>query len=181
VHDLIAACAALRSERPEAAPSLIIVGDGEERAALETCARAFQLDHVHFAGFRNQTELPAFYDLCDVFVLPSDNEAWGLVLNEVMNAGKPVVASDQVGAAADLIQEGVNGHVFPAGDVAALRSRIASILADPARARGMGQASRKIISGWNFEAGRVGLLSALAWLASAKKQKRGHLRVTYAP
>jgi glycosyltransferase involved in cell wall biosynthesis len=131
VHDLIAVCAALKSDQSRLAPSLVIVGEGEERAALETCARAFQLDSVRFAGFRNQTELPAFYDLCDLFVLPSENEAWGLVLNEVMNAGKPVIASDQVGAARDLIREGVNGHVFPAGDLAALRNRIAGVLGGP--------------------------------------------------
>ena len=135
---------------------------------------------MRFAGFRNQTELPAFYDLCDLFVLPSDNEAWGLVLNEVMNAGKPIIASDQVGAARDLIREGVNGHVFPAGDLATLRAHVISVLADPARAAHMGRASRELVSGWNFAAGRAGLLNALSWLANAKEQKGPHLRVTCA-
>lgn len=181
VHDLIAVCAALKDGPSRLAPNLVIVGDGEERAALETCARAFQLDTVRFAGFRNQTELPAFYDLCDLFVLPSDNEAWGLVINEVMNAGRPVITSDQVGAARDLIREGVNGHIFPAGDVAALRDRITSVLQDPARAVRMGRASRELVSGWNFAAGRAGLLNALAWLANTKEQKERHFRVTCAP
>jgi glycosyltransferase involved in cell wall biosynthesis len=83
-----------------------------------------------------------------------------------------VIASDQVGAAPDLIRQGINGYIFPAGDVAALRTRVANVLADPAQAQRMGQASRKIISGWNFEAGRAGLLSALGWLASTKKNGR---------
>jgi glycosyltransferase involved in cell wall biosynthesis len=165
VQDLIDACAGFARERRELGPYLVIVGDGEQRAALTSRALGVHLDTV-WAGFRNQTELPAFYDLCDLFVLPSDNEAWGLVLNEAMNAAKPVVASDCVGAARDLIQEGINGHVFPAGDVDALRDRIASVLKDPERALSMGRASREIISGWNFEAGRAGLLGALARVAS---------------
>jgi glycosyltransferase involved in cell wall biosynthesis len=180
VHDLIAVCAAIKNERPKLAPNLLIVGDGEERMALEGCACAFQLDTVRFAGFRNQTELPALYDLCDLFVLPSDNEAWGLVLNEAMNAGKPVIASDQVGAARDLIRAGVNGHVYPAGDLAALRGRIVDILSDRERAARMGRASREIIREWSFAADRIGLLNALEWLASVRAPKNRYLHVTYA-
>ena len=65
---------------------------------------------VRFLGFRNQSEMPAFYDLCDLFVLPSHFEPWGLVINEAMNAGKPVIVSDCVGAAPDLVQTGRNGR-----------------------------------------------------------------------
>ena len=180
VDDLIEACAGFERKRFEEAPYLVIVGDGPERVALEARARALRFDSIRWAGFRNQSELPAFYDLCDLLVLPSDNEAWGLVLNEVMNAGKPVVASDRVGASRDLIREGVNGVIFPAGDVAALRNSIAHILENPERAVQMGNASRKIIGEWNFEADRLGLLNALAKIASVKGRQSERLRVTSA-
>jgi glycosyltransferase involved in cell wall biosynthesis len=74
-----------------------------------------------FAGFRNQSELPAFYVAADVLVLPSDaNETWGLVVNEAMACGVPAIVSDAVGCACDLIDEGSTGWTFPVGGVAAL-------------------------------------------------------------
>src|SRR2546422_11478662 len=82
-------------------PYLLFVGDGPSRGEIE--GRAGRLGSaVRFLGFRNQSELPALYDLCDVFVLPSLFEPWGLVVNEVMNAARPVIVSDRVGAAPDL-------------------------------------------------------------------------------
>jgi glycosyltransferase involved in cell wall biosynthesis len=171
VDDLIEACIGLTSPRPGLPPYLLIVGDGLERAALKARARSLRFDAIKWAGFRNQSELPAFYDLCDVLVLPSDNEAWGLVLNEAMNAGKPVIASDRVGAARDLIHEGINGAVFPAGDVKALRKAIGRVLEEPDRATQMGRASREIIRKWNFEADRIGLLNALGRVVNIEKHR----------
>lgn len=140
---------------------LLLVGDGEMRAPLEAEARTMGLRDARFLGFRNQTELPALYDLCDVFVLPSTNEPWGLVVNEVMAAGKPVVVSDAVGCAADLVIPGRNGAVFPVGSVAALAEGLSGILGDPKQAARMGRASRDIISGWSFEQDVAGLRLAL--------------------
>jgi len=171
VHDLLEAFVRIAPDCRRAPPYLLFVGDGEERTALEARVRLLRTDYVRFIGFKNQTQLPAYYDLCDLFVLPSANEAWGLVLNEVMNAGKPVIASDRVGAARDLIREGVNGFVFPAGQVAALSERITAVLARPATAARMGLVSRQIVSGWNFEADRIGLIEALAYLKSVKRRK----------
>ncbi len=99
-------------------PYLVIVGDGEERQRLEQQAAGDP--DIRFLGFRNQTELPRYFDLCDVFVLPSRHEPWGLVVNEAMNAGRAVVVSDDVGCQQDLVREGETGAVFPVGDVAAL-------------------------------------------------------------
>ncbi|MGC1677204.1 MAG: glycosyltransferase family 4 protein, partial [Candidatus Binataceae bacterium] len=159
-RDLIEACAALHSP-PR--PYLLIVGDGEERAALEARTQKRGLGGaVRFLGFRNQTELPRLYDLCDVFVLPSDAEPWGLVLNEVMNAAKPVIASDAVGAAPDLVIEGENGFVYPVGDIAALTRAIERITSSPEHAAAMGAKSLEIVARYSFDADRTGLLAALA-------------------
>ena len=117
---------------------------------------------MRFLGFRNQSELPALYDLCDLFVLPSRFEPWGLVVNEVMNASRPVLVSDHVGAAPDLVTDGENGFVYPSGDVAALTSRLSQVLKSPALRARMGERSLKRISAWDFTAGRAGLLEALA-------------------
>ncbi len=79
-----------------------------------------------------------------------------------MNAGRAIVASDQVGSAADLVQPGVNGAIVPAGDAAALAAALAGIVADPARCRAMGEASRRLIAGWGFEQDVAGLKQAMA-------------------
>jgi glycosyltransferase involved in cell wall biosynthesis len=143
------------------APYLLFVGDGPLRCSLEESARPLG-DAVRFLGFRNQSELPALYDLCDVFALPSRFEPWGLVVNEAMNAGRPVIVSDRVGAAADLVEDGVNGFVYPSGDVDALASRLRRILESPALLARMGERSLERITSWDFEADRRGLVEALS-------------------
>ncbi len=110
-------------------PYLLIVGDGEERQRLEQQAAGDP--DLRFLGFRNQTELPRYFDLCDVFVLPSQHEPWGLVVNEAMNAGRAVVVSDDVGCQQDLVREGETGAVFSVGDVAALAAALERVLAAP--------------------------------------------------
>jgi glycosyltransferase involved in cell wall biosynthesis len=142
-------------------PYLLFAGDGELRSSIESEARSADLEGVRFLGFRNQTELPALYDLCDVFVLPSVDEPWGLVINEVMAVGRPIVASDRVGCARDLVQDGVHGMKFRAGDVSALADALGYILADPVRAAVMGTASRDIIADWSFNEDVAGLRTAL--------------------
>jgi glycosyltransferase involved in cell wall biosynthesis len=144
-----------------APPYLLFLGDGEMRAALQAQARAQALADVRFLGFRNQTELPAFFDLADVFVLPSIHEPWGLIVNEVMAVGRAVVVSDQVGCAADLVRHGVNGYIFPAGDVDALAASLREIVTAPERARAMGAASRAIIERWSLREAVAGLRQAL--------------------
>ena len=96
----------------DAVPYLLIVGDGEERTRLESQRRELHLEGVRFAGFRNQTELPAFFHLADVFVLPSRHEPWGLIVNEAMAAGCAVIVSSDVGGHVDLVVDGVEGFVY---------------------------------------------------------------------
>jgi glycosyltransferase involved in cell wall biosynthesis len=143
-------------------PYLVIVGDGEERAALEKQAADAGLDGVRFCGFRNQSELPRFFDLATVFVLPSRHEPWGLIVNEVMNAGRAVIVSDEVGCQPDLVEDGVEGFVFPAGNVAALTDALRKVLATPETAVAMGELGLAKIQGWNFEEDVRGLRGAIA-------------------
>lgn len=145
---------------PEPRPYLIYVGDGELRASLEETVNNHQLKDVRFAGFRNQGELPAFYALADIFVLPSVNETWGLVINEAMNAGCAIITTDQVGSAADLVCDNQNGFVLKARDVPALVSALRSCLAEE-RYREMGAKSLEIINGWGIKENVAGLRIAL--------------------
>lgn len=115
---------------------LVIAGAGELQGRMEEAARAAGLD-AQFLGFVNQSRLPSVYASSDVVVLPSIAiETWGLVVNEAMACGVPAVVSDAVGCGPDLIQPGATGAVAPLGDVPALATSIASVLAfDPSLTR----------------------------------------------
>ena len=120
-----------------------------------------RLENVHILGFRNQLELPACYAMADLLVLPSSIEPWGLVVNEAMCFGLPVIVSDKVGAAADLIRDGVNGFTYPVGQIEALAERLQMVLADEQVCQEMGRQSRAIIRRWGFDEVADGLLKAL--------------------
>lgn len=143
-------------------PYLVIVGDGEQRAQLESQARQLKLEDVRFAGFRNQSELPRFFQLADVFVLPSRHEPWGLIVNEAMASGCPAIVSSDVGCHADLITNGVEGCVFPVGDMPALTLALHQVFSSPETPRKMGEAARRRISTWTYEEDVRGLQEALA-------------------
>jgi glycosyltransferase involved in cell wall biosynthesis len=97
----------------------VMVGSGPLQAELERRVHDSGV-HVAFAGFRNQSELPAYYALSDVLVLPSTRESWGLVVNEAMACGLPAVVSDAAGCVPDLIDERYSGLSFASGDVKGL-------------------------------------------------------------
>jgi glycosyltransferase involved in cell wall biosynthesis len=149
----------------EPRPYLVIVGDGEQRAELEQQAAATGFNSIRFCGFRNQSELPRFFDLSTVFVLPSRHEPWGLIVNEVMAAARPVIVTDDVGCAPDLIEDGVNGFVYPVGDVNALEHALRRILDQPGAAQAMGQRAFERITTWSFAEDIQALRRALAALA----------------
>ena len=138
-----------------------MVGSGEMAADLVDLAARLKLDNVHFHGFVNQGTLPQLYGAADVFVLPSENEPWGLAINEAMCAGLPIVASTGVGCIPDLVQECVNGKTFVPGDVEGLTNALQPILVDVETRQRMGAASRDIISRWSYAECAVGLQTAL--------------------
>ncbi len=148
--------------RREPHPYLLFIGDGELRPALEARASRLGWNSIRFLGFKNQTELPGYYDLCDVFVLPSVQEPWGLAINEVMNVAKVVIVSDEVGCGPDLVRHGENGYVFRAGDIADLSCVLREVLAEPEKTVAMGRHSLTIINRWGFDEDIAGLQQALA-------------------
>lgn len=148
--------------RDEPYPYLIYVGDGEQRSELEANAAATGWKSIRFLGFKNQQEIPALYDLCDAFVLPSTFEPWGLVVNEAMNASKAIIVSDHAGCAPDLVRDGVNGFVFRTGDPTDLARALRDALNDLWVCAEMGRRSLEIINRWSFEQDVHGLRAALS-------------------
>ena len=144
----------------EPIPYLLIVGDGEHRKELED--RASTIKSIRFCGFRNQSELPRFFDIASVFVLPSRHEPWGLIVNEVMNAGRAVIISDDVGCQPDLIEDGIEGAIFPVRDIDALTDALRRVLASPEITAAMGRQALQRIQKWGFEQDIQGLRQAIA-------------------
>lgn len=157
-ESVLQAAALLRDRGVQVA--VLMVGAGDMDGELRALSNSLALQNVVFPGFVNQSELPRVYAAADVFVLPSDDEPWGFIVNEVMCAGLPVVVSEEVGCVPDLVRDGVNGRLMKPGDAQSMASALQYILSDPARREEMGQKSLAIISDWNYERCRVGLVAA---------------------
>jgi 1,2-diacylglycerol 3-alpha-glucosyltransferase len=157
VQSILRAYAAYRRETSSAPWSLVIVGSGPEEAALRRMVDAERLDGVHWAGFRQIEELPVFYALAGALVLASISEPWGLVVNEAMASGLPLIVSSRVGAVGDLVFPGINGYVFDPEDVPTLAMLMDRMGGNPARTARMGQASREIVSIYTPNAWAVAL------------------------
>jgi len=107
---------------------LFIVGDGPMREKFEKCIKDYRLDNVILIGFQPHKEVSSFYAAADVLVLPSEHETWGIVVNEAMCFGLPIIVSDRVGAGVDLVRDGYNGFIFPVGNVEKFSGAIEKII-----------------------------------------------------
>lgn len=131
---------------------LVMVGEGELRGQMEDFIRSNHVKNVVLTGFVNQSEIPRYYAAADVFVMCSGiGETWGLAVNEAMNFSKPVVVSDTCGCSKDLVENGVNGYVFPEGDVEELKICISNIIYDSAFITTAGQRSLEIVNRFSIE------------------------------
>jgi glycosyltransferase involved in cell wall biosynthesis len=123
---------------------LLMAGDGPRREFLRRRAQRLGISNIAITGseVRGDRERNLLYSLCSVFVLPSRKgriaEPWGLVLNEAAAAGLPIVTTDGVGAAGDLIRDGETGRVVEQGNARALADAISGFLRSPAEARRCG-------------------------------------------
>ena len=170
--DLVAAFHSLHRRSCAPRPYLLIAGDGPQRGEVEAAARRLEQelgeDCVRMLGFATQTELPRLYDLCDVLVLPSSYEPWGLVVNECMNAARPVVVSDRVGSGLDLVDDGRTGRIFPHGNTDALADALGDVLQSREHARALGRAALERVQSLDFNAVATGLERALERLVPAQ-------------
>lgn len=146
---LLEAYAEYHRELGADAYDLVLCGDGPERPSLEVLARKWGLhDQVRFVGFVQYADMPALYGLARALVHVSLVEPWGLVVNEAMAAGLPVLVSECCGCASDLVREGVNGFTFPARQSEAIARALARATRE-ADLKSMGIASESMIASWS--------------------------------
>lgn len=150
--------------------SLVLPGDGPLRPDLCRLIADLHLqDFVRLPGFKQYGELPAYYGCAAAFVHASTVEQWGLVVNEAMASGLPVLVSNRCGCARDLVREGVNGFTFDPWDVEQLAQLMLKIAAPEFPLVAFGEASRRIIADWSPDRFAGGLeQAALAALAAPR-------------
>ena len=152
--------------------ALLLAGDGPFRAPAGAAG-------VHHAGPLDPPELRNFYAGSDVLVLPSIptrdfREPWGLVANEAMSQGLPVIATDAVGAAAGgLVQDGRTGLVVPAGDAPALASALRRMHDDPGLRHRLGATAREAVQAYSFDAWAAGMSRGLAAAGASRTRENG--------
>jgi glycosyltransferase involved in cell wall biosynthesis len=141
---------------------LVLLGDGPLRESLNQQLSNLNLaQHVHLPGFKQYDELPAYFGLAGAFVHASATEQWGLVVNEAMASGLPVLVSRRCGCATDLVREGGNGFTFEHDNVEAIANLMLKISTPGFPLADFGAESRRIISSWGPERFAGGLCEAV--------------------
>ena len=124
------------------------IGGQPEQAHLDFCKEK-SLTNVHFVGFQKREELASFYRAADCLVLPTKSDVWGLVINEAMAYGLPVITTDRCVAGLELVKDGVNGYLVPVEDNGALAEKLNRMLCEDMRK--MGEAALETIRPYTLE------------------------------
>jgi glycosyltransferase involved in cell wall biosynthesis len=151
---------------------LVILGDGPERRSLtEAASTGVSRDAITFAGYHQAEEVAVYYGLASAFIHPPLVDQWGLVVNEAMAAGLPVLVSTGAGAAEDLVKDGVNGFTFDPSATSAIAEAMSRISRPDADLTEMGRRSRELVDSWGLERFADGLWRAAC--AGASSAQRG--------
>jgi glycosyltransferase involved in cell wall biosynthesis len=170
VRDLLAAWKFV--EQHNDSYRLVVLGDGPLLPELKAYAGSIKLNRVTFAGAAANDEIPKYLHEADAFISPSLYESWGLVANEAMAAGLPVLLSDKFNAAGTLLKDGINGYIFDPYDLEGIQKKLIDFINLPhPEKEGMSANSLKIIAGMSFDHMGNELLAAINFLKT-KPSKR---------
>ncbi|MFH1162130.1 MAG: glycosyltransferase family 4 protein [Candidatus Jorgensenbacteria bacterium] len=159
--DILKACELLRGK---ATFNLLFVGEGEDRKELEAYARERSIKNVRFFGFRNQSEIPVFYTVSDVLLLPSEFDPSPKQVNEAMNFGIASIVSDGVGTAPDLIADGNCGFIHKVGDIPTLAGYMEKLALDRALLKKFKENSLRTVAKWSYRENAEGISKAIQTL-----------------
>jgi glycosyltransferase involved in cell wall biosynthesis len=146
---------------------LLLVGREAELPGLLPRLPLKVRERITYAGFQPPDALPGFFARADVFVLPSRYDGWGVVVNQALGAGLPILLSDQVGAAYDLLAAGENGDWFEADDPLELQAKMMQFAWDPELCERWGATSRERSNDWDPEDGAERWVQALRRVCGA--------------
>ena len=149
--------------------SLLILGYGYQKEELQELCQSQNIPDVCFVNHVEIDEMPKLYSIADLFVLPSCRDIWGLVLNEAMACGLPVITTRKVGASVDLVREGVNGYIVAEKNIHELYRAIKKIVIDSSLGEKMGQESSRLIQRFSIDSAVNGFLSAVEYVMSSEE------------
>jgi len=144
--------------------ALVFVGSGYSYNALTKFAKRENIKNVYFFGFQNYSQIPKFYSISDIFAFPSLGESWGLVVNEAMCFGLPIVTTDRVMSSYDLVKNGENGYILAAQDYEGFKDRLKYLIQHPEERKRLGNKSLEIIKDWSYQHYLAGLTEALNFI-----------------
>jgi glycosyltransferase involved in cell wall biosynthesis len=159
VFDLLEAYAKLENDT-RAQIGLVFAGDGVCRTELEQRAKRISPGLICFPGFAHREKLAGLYALAEALILPTHSDPWGLVVNEAMACGLPIIVSSVAGCSADLVKDGWNGYVVPPGDSDKLSAAIDSLVRQPELRERMSARSMEWIQNYSPQACASGLARA---------------------
>jgi glycosyltransferase involved in cell wall biosynthesis len=171
VFDLMEAYARLEDDLREGV-GLVFVGDGADRSKLMQQAQRIAPGEIQFTGFIHRNELPAFYAASDALIFPTHSDTWGMVVNEAMACGLPVVVADVAGCAADLVQNGWNGFTVRSGNIGDLTSAMKNLASNPEMRQAMRLKSRERIDAYSPAAWADGVIKAVESLSPRNPSSR---------
>jgi 1,2-diacylglycerol 3-alpha-glucosyltransferase len=166
-----------KSNRPKSEIwDLVLLGDGHLKPELLQLISSLAMqESVHLPGFKQYGDLPAYYALAKVFIHPSSVEQWGLVVNEAMASGLPILVSNRCGCSCDLVQEGVNGFAFDPFDAEQMAGLMLRVSDRAFPLPGSCEASSRIIASWSPDRFAKGLSDAVEAGVSAPRNGLGAL------
>jgi glycosyltransferase involved in cell wall biosynthesis len=130
--------------------SLVFLGDGELKKEMVDFIKKKDLKNVYLTGFKNQSEIGKYYATADIFVLTSESETWGFVVNEAMNFGLPIILSKRVGCIDDLLYAGQNGFHFECANIVDLKTKLQILINDNHIRNSFGKESYKLIESYSY-------------------------------
>lgn len=157
-----------RAEVGEEAWDLVMVGSGPKEMELKAEIEKQQIKGVHWPGFKQINELPQYYALASAFILPSTREPWGLVVNEAMACGLPVLVSSQCGCAADLVNPGINGWVFDPFSEMSITEALTRMSSELTDRKTMGAASKSLVAKYTPETWAQSLSDCASFIMSKR-------------
>jgi len=163
IDDLLHAFEQITRKHGKHYATLVIVGSGEGENRYREFVQLHDLP-ILFVGFQQQENLPRYYAIADVFVFPTHTDPWGLVLNEAMACGLPIISSSAAGAIDDLVKHGDNGFIHTARDVTTIANYIETLLDSPEIMRKMGERSKEIIQNYTPEKCAIGFRNVILGL-----------------
>ena len=166
-RDLLKAVGRLQAKALDIAT--VFVGDGPERTHLESLVKKEKVQQAYFVGFKNQSEISAYYDMADVFCLCSKADRSPKVINEALNFELPIISSDRPGTLGDSILEGENALVYEYGNVQALADCLEKLILEPERRREMGKRSIELSDELSLQADVAGLERAVRDLQASRR------------